>query len=198
MNRTHIKLKNDIAYAEGRHARFIGASLSSNPWPAEFTEEYNAWQLGYAVGDSVVDNTCYSGATGLPGPTMLRLLAPAVAEELIRRGEREQRERETNIPAPTPDGLYTWSIEAIKALLNGLQVSYPADADKPTLIALVPKSHHQTAGIHPDTPSNQNTKAEIKVWLDQHGVTYPHDATKDNLLFMVHEAVLIEHGLPLD
>ena len=102
------------------------------------------------------------------------------------------------IPAPDLSGLYTWSQDEIKVLLDGLGVGYPADADKIKLISLVPKAYHATTHVHEDTPSNQNTRAEIKAWLDKHGVSYDSNMTKNNLLYCVHQAVLLEHGLPLD
>jgi hypothetical protein len=39
----------------------------------------------------------------------------------------------------------------------------------------------------PAKPTDANTVAEIKAWLDAHGVSYPSSAVKANLLVLVND-----------
>ena len=78
---TSEKIKTNKAYAEGRHARAIGASSATNPWPVAFEEETTAWAFGYAAPDGELDDTCYSGMTGLPVATGLKTPTPGKAPD---------------------------------------------------------------------------------------------------------------------
>lgn len=188
MNRQFQKIRSSRAYAEGRTARATGASASTNPWPAGLTEDKDAWDLGYAVPDSTLDRTVYSGITGLPAPTGTYGIDPKILQ--MAAGDVGT--------FPIAD----WPKEAIKALLDHLGIPYNAGATKTQLLALVP-DEHQTQPTQ-NIPDRSWDFWKIVDWVNNvKGMQVPNGIKNDpdeqqrmdNIMEMVHDIVKLEAGI---
>jgi len=169
---TFEKIRTNKAYAEGRTARFTNKSANDNPWPVAFQEETAAWALGYAAPDGELDDTAYSGVTGLPAPK--------------------------GIMNPVILPLNKWPKGSLKHLLDSMGIAYPADATISDLVALVPDTHQHH--LAKEAPAHTWTNSRIVTWLEKEGANVP-DALKDNtdaLFEMVHDIIELKAGIPLD
>jgi hypothetical protein len=81
-NMTYRNRRLNRAYAEGRFARANGLTAADNPWAPAFAVEEGAWDEGYAAPNGTLDDTAYSGVTGLPAPVLNRgEIEPPLPEE---------------------------------------------------------------------------------------------------------------------
>ena len=188
-NQTLKEIRENKSYAEGRHARAIGASLSTNPFPVELTADRVSWTLGYSVPDSTLDDTCYSGITGLPAPTGMENASPEALEMLNK------------IPgwSTGTNPLTVWPKDALKALLDQLGISYKPTATKAELIALVPDTHHEQIGH--EVPDGTWPQQSMIFWIEAKGLQVPDGILsldesdpdrKGALLEMVHDIIKLE------
>ena len=165
---TFEKVRTNKAYAEGRTARFTGKSASDNPWPVAFEEETVAWAFGYAASDGELDDTAYSGVTGLPLPT--------------------------GLTSP----LNKWPKGSLKHLLDSMGIAYPADATISDLVALVPDTHQHHLAEEIPTPTWTNTRIVQWLEKEGADVPDALKDDKDALSEMVHDIIELKAGIPLD